>query len=221
MILTFFNSNVMINRLIAEKEFKKEGYQVIAGCDEAGRGPLAGPVVCAAVVLPPRFRSNGINDSKLLSATKRDELFYYITSKAVAYKIVAIDQTVIDQINILQASLLGMRLAILNMRCYPDLVLVDGRQEIPDLGFPQKAIIKGDRKALSIAAASILAKVARDRIMQAAHEFYPQYNFKQNKGYPTRAHKEAILKYGPTSFHRRSFKFINKAKGIQEQFTFE
>lgn len=204
--------------LRVEKDIKSAGFKIIAGCDEAGRGPLAGPVVCAAVILPDRFRGNGIADSKLLAPRKREELFNYILSKAVAHKIVAIDQTVIDQINILQASLLGMKLAIYNMRSFPDFVIVDGRQEIPDLGLPQLPVIKGDRKSMSVAAASILAKVARDRIMEKLHTICPQYNFKQNKGYPTRAHKEAILKYGPCCYHRRSFKFISKAKGLQEQF---
>lgn len=200
-----------------EKDIRSSGFKVIAGCDEAGRGPLAGPVVCAAVILPQKFRGNGISDCKLLSKYKRDELFEYIVNKAVAHKIVAIDQSVIDQINILQASLLGMKLAVYNMRGFPDFVIVDGNHEIPDLGLPQLPVIKGDQKSISVAAASILAKVARDRIMDSLHNLCPQYNFKQNKGYPTRAHKEAILKYGPCCYHRRSFKFISEAKGLQEQ----
>lgn len=204
-----------------EREVRQQGFKIIAGCDEAGRGPLAGPVVCASVILPDKFRPNGIIDSKLLSEDKREELYSYIIEKSLSYQVVAVDRDVIDQINILQASLLGMRLAVENLEIQPEFVLVDGKQSIPDLFLPQRAVIKGDRKSVAIAAASILAKVSRDRIMKRLDRIYPQYKFAQNKGYPTRAHKEAIMKFGPSEYHRRSFKFIGQARGIQEQFIFD
>ena len=204
-----------------EREIRQQGFKTIAGCDEAGRGPLAGPVVCASVILPVKFTPNGIIDSKLLSEDKREELYSYIVSKALAYQIVSVDRNVIDQINILQASLLGMRLAVEHLTIVPEFVLVDGKQSIPDLTLPQKAVIQGDRKSLAIAAASILAKVTRDRIMRRMDRIYPQYKFAQHKGYPTRAHKEAIMKFGPSEYHRRSFKFIGQAHGIQEQIVFD
>ena len=204
-----------------EREIRQQGFNIIAGCDEAGRGPLAGPVVCASVILPDKFRPNGIIDSKLLSEDKREELYFYIRKNALSYQIVAVDRDVIDQINILQASLLGMRLAVEHLKLKPEFVLVDGKQSIPDLVLPQKAVIKGDQKSVAIAAASILAKVTRDRIMKRLDRIYPQYKFAQNKGYPTRAHKEAIMKFGPSEYHRRSFKFIGQARGIQEQIIFD
>jgi ribonuclease HII len=204
-----------------ENRLRQDGFELVAGCDEAGRAPLAGPVVCAAVILPPKLRANGINDSKLLTADKRDSLHTYILKKALAYKIVSIDCSVIDRINIFQASLLGMKLAVENLELRPDYVLVDGNCKIPDLGLPQEALIKGDQKSLSIAAASILAKVARDRIMTALHNFYPEYNFKQNKGYPTVFHRQAIALHGTTKYHRRSFKIVAQANGLQEKLAFE
>jgi len=207
--------------IITEREIRQQGFSIIAGCDEAGRGPLAGPVVCASVILPDKFKPNGIIDSKLLSEDKREELYSYILSKALSYQVVAVDRDVIDQINILQASLLGMRLAVEHLEIIPEFVLVDGKQSIPDLTFPQKAVIKGDRLSVAIAAASILAKVSRDRIMRRLDRIYPQYKFAQNKGYPTRAHKEAIMKFGPSEYHRRSFKFVGQARGIQEQLVFD
>lgn len=204
-----------------EREVRLQGFAKIAGCDEAGRGPLAGPVVCAAVILPDEFKANGIIDSKLLTEPKREELYYYIQDNALAFQVVTVSQSVIDDINILQASLLGMRLAVEHLSDQPDFVLVDGKQSLPDLALPQKAVIKGDQRSVAIAAASILCKVTRDRIMRRLDRVYPQYKFAQHKGYPTRAHKEAIMKFGPTEYHRRSFKFIGQARGIQEQLLFD
>jgi len=203
-------------RLEVERKYRREGYHAIAGCDEAGRGPLAGPVVCAAVILPPRLRSNGIIDSKLISENIRLRLYDYICQKASAYAIVVVSHQIIDQINILQASLLGMQKAIANLNLRPDLVLVDGPQAIPELDLPQAALIKGDQRSLNIAAASILAKVTRERLMRALHELCPRYNFAQNKGYPTAGHRRALLSYGPTEYHRKSFQLINQSAGIQE-----
>lgn len=204
-----------------EKQLRRDGLHLIAGVDESGRGPLAGPVVCAAVILPEKFRANGINDCKMVAPEKRIGLFDYITKRALDYKIVSIHQCVIDKINILQASLLGMRVAIENLQNPPEIVLVDGNKEIPDLEIPQQALIKGDQRSLSIAAASILAKVTRDRIMDMIDTEYPQYDFRHNKGYGTRAHREALMKYGATVYHRQSFKLEFDEKYIQEQLLLE
>jgi ribonuclease HII len=204
-----------------ENRHRRDGYALVAGCDEAGRAPLAGPVVCAAVILPEKMRGKGINDCKLLSPEKREELYAYIIKKALAYKIVSVDRCVIDRINIFHASMLGMKLAVENLELRPDVVLVDGNHLLPDLEMPQEALVKGDQKSLTIAAASILAKVTRDRIMTVLHQFYPQYNFKQNKGYPTPAHRQAIVIHGPTVYHRRSFKMIAEARALQEKLAFD
>ncbi|WP_051085658.1 ribonuclease HII [Desulfobacter curvatus] len=196
--------------LAFEKQAMLGGYNLIAGVDEAGRGPLAGPVVSAAVVLPENFDVCGINDSKKLSEKKREALFPVIKNQAVAFGIGIADHEEIDRINILQASLLSMKRAVEDLTLDPDYLLIDGKFAI-DSTIAQRSVIKGDALSLSIAAASILAKVTRDRIMADLDVQYPQYGFKRHKGYPTKAHKEAILTHGPCPVHRKSFKGV---KGI-------
>lgn len=187
-----------------EHKTKSIGYQYIAGIDEAGRGPLAGPVVSAAVILPDSFNCPGVTDSKKLSEKKREALFPEINAQALAVGIGMASHQEIDQINILQASLLSMKRAVQNLTLYPDYLLIDGKFTI-DMDLPQQAIVKGDSKSISIAAASIIAKVTRDRFMATLHKTYPQYNFIQHKGYPTKAHKQAIIEYGPCPVHRKTF----------------
>lgn len=194
-----------------EKQFYNEKIEFIAGCDEAGRGPLAGPVVCAAVVFPKDFCNEEINDSKQLSDKKRRELFNLIIKHACAYSIQIIPVEKIDEINILESSRLGMTLAVKDLNHKVDLVLTDCMKlhEVKDK--PVIDIIKGDAKALCIAAASILAKVTRDNIMEELDEKYPMYGFKENKGYGTKSHMDALEKYGPVKgLHRFSYKPIQK-----------
>ncbi|MDA3787083.1 MAG: ribonuclease HII [Desulfobacula sp.] len=198
-----------------EHKAKTHGYIKIAGVDEAGRGPLAGPVVSAAVILPHDFACIGINDSKKLSEKKRNALFPIIMEQAIAVSTGISYHDEIDKINILQASLLSMKRAVENLSnppdfLAPDFLLIDGNFTL-DMDIEQSAIVKGDSRSISIAAASIIAKITRDAIMKELHELYPQYNFIQHKGYPTKAHKEAILKYGPCPVHRRTFKGV---KGV-------
>ena len=192
-----------------EKKATAKGYQKIAGIDEAGRGPLAGPVVSAAVILPPAFSVAGVIDSKKLSAKKRVQLYQEIYSQAVSVGIGIIDPVEIDRINILQASLLAMSMATNNLRPQPGCLLIDGPFRIPS-HLPQKPIAKGDSLSVSIAAASIVAKVTRDQLMERYHEYYPQVDFSRHKGYPTRAHKEAIRKFGYCPIHRRTFKGVKE-----------
>ena len=180
------------------------GYQAIAGVDEAGRGTLAGPVVAAAVILPPDYRHPDINDSKQLTPGKRERLHEVIKADALAVGLGVVEAPVIDRINILQATLMAMRDAVLDLSLPPDFVLVDGRNTI-DIRVPQEAIIGGDARSISIAAASIIAKVSRDRIMEIYHRQFPQYNFLKNKGYGTGEHREAIHRCGPCKIHRLSF----------------
>jgi ribonuclease HII len=180
-----------------------------AGVDEAGRGPLAGPVVAAAVIFPQGCWLDGINDSKKLSPKKREELFYEIKKSALTTAIAIIKPEIIDQINILRASLLAMEQAVKKLDTRPDYILIDGNYPIRTQ-IQQETMIKGDAKCCSIAAASILAKVTRDAIMDDYHLLYPQYNFKQHKGYPTREHLEAIRKFGHSPIHRKTFKGVLK-----------
>lgn len=187
-----------------EYERKHSGCAYIAGIDEAGRGPFAGPVVAAAVILDPEKEILYLNDSKKLSEKKREELYDEITEKAVAVGVGMCDNNVIDEINILQATYEAMRQAIANLPVRPDYILADA-VTIPDILIPQEAIIKGDAKSVSIAAGSIIAKVTRDRIMRRYAEQYPEYDFASNKGYGTAAHIKALKKYGPTEIHRRTF----------------
>ncbi len=193
--------------LVFEKQAMLDGYKIIAGVDEAGRGPLAGPVVSAAVILPENFDIRGINDSKKLSEKKRAALFPKIQSQAIAFGIGIADHGEIDRINILQASLLSMKRAVDDLGLIPDYLLIDGKFTI-DSNIDQRPVIKGDTLSLSIAAASILAKVTRDRIMTDLDLQYPEYEFKRHKGYPTKTHKQAILAHGPCPIHRKSFKGV-------------
>ena len=190
-----------------EHEVMENGYSAIAGLDEAGRGPLAGPVVSAAVILPKGFECPGLTDSKKLTEKKRETLFPIIQEEALAVGVGIADHAEIDEINILQASLLSMKRAAEDLGVQPDYLLIDGKFTVP-MDLPQKAIVKGDSLSISIAAASIIAKVTRDRIMAELHEKYPQYNFIKHKGYPTKAHKEAIREHGPCPVHRMSFKGV-------------
>lgn len=193
-----------------EEQYFTEGHSVICGTDEAGRGPLCGPVAAAAVILPRGFIIPGLNDSKKLSEKKREELYDIIIENAVSYAIELVDNTVIDEINILNAAQLAMRRSIEKLSPAPDLALVDGNVA---RNFPCKAVtvVKGDAKSPSIAAASILAKVTRDRLCIEHDALYPEYGIAKHKGYPTADHMEAVRKYGPSPIHRRSFlKFLDK-----------
>lgn len=187
-----------------EDACRAEGYSVICGVDEAGRGPLAGPVCAAAVILPEHLEIPGLNDSKKLSDKRRRELFPVIQEKAVAYGIGFASQEEIDEINILQATFLAMRRALDQLQVKPDLALIDGNRQT-DFGVPCKTIIKGDSLSASIAAASVLAKVSRDDVMLQMAEQYPGYGFEIHKGYGTKAHYAALEALGPSPIHRMSF----------------
>ena len=194
---------------IFEKKAWFNGFTAVAGIDEAGRGPLAGPVVSAAVILPESLPVSGINDSKKLSPKKREKLYDDIYRHAVAVGVGIVDPVEIDRINILQASLAAMAMSVRNLFPAPDFLLIDGPFPIP-ANFPQKPVIKGDSLSISIAAASIIAKVTRDRMMAVYAEEYPEFDFSTNKGYPTKAHKEAIRKYGCSPIHRLTFKGVKE-----------
>ena len=187
-----------------EKSLKEKGYTYIAGVDEAGRGPLAGPVYAAAVILPEGAELTGINDSKKLTPKKREELFEKITEVAISYSIFSVDEKVIDEINILNATHKAMNGAVSNLSKKPDYVIIDGNS-IKGMELPHETVVKGDAKSISIAAASILAKVARDRYIDEMGKVYPEYGFENHKGYGTKAHTDAILKYGVCPIHRRTF----------------
>ena len=180
------------------------------GCDEAGRGCLAGPVVAGAVILPKDFINLELNDSKQLSEKKRDELRIIIEQEAIAWAVAFVEPEEIDEINILNASILAMHKAVEKLSVKPCFIAVDGNKFKPYLDIPHACCIKGDANYLSIAAASILAKTHRDEYMKKIDEKYPQYAWKKNKGYPTTAHRDAIRKYGSTEFHRKSFRLLPK-----------
>ncbi|MBQ2668816.1 MAG: ribonuclease HII [Clostridia bacterium] len=182
----------------------EKGYTAVCGIDEAGRGPLAGPVYAAAVLLPEGLVIDGLNDSKKLSEKKREALFDVICENALAWGIGFADEKEIDEINILQATYLAMRRAYENMQQKCDYVLVDGNR-MPPMPVPGETIVKGDAKSPSIAAASILAKVSRDRVMLEYAKQYPEYQFEKHKGYGTKVHTEALLQYGPSPIHRKTF----------------
>ena len=187
-----------------EKQAIAEGYTTVCGIDEAGRGPLCGPVCAAAVILPVDCEIEGINDSKKLSEKKREKLYDEIISKAVCYAVSMVPADVIDGINILQATFLAMRNAVSGLSVQPDIALIDGNQK-PGLTIEERTIVKGDAKSISIAAASILAKVTRDRYMLEADTKYPEYKFAQHKGYGTKLHYEMLAEYGLCPEHRRTF----------------
>ncbi len=188
-----------------EEEIYNTGVETICGIDEAGRGPLAGPVVVAAVIMPRDSFIEGVNDSKKVSEKKRELLYDLITKEAIAWGVGIIDQKEIDRINILNATKEGLTTAIKNLEVKPDRIIVDALKGIDTLGIPYTSIIKGDAKCYSIAAASIIAKVTRDRIMRQWDEIYPQYGFEKHKGYGTAMHMQAIREYGLCPLHRRSF----------------
>jgi ribonuclease HII len=177
---------------------------LVCGIDEAGRGPLAGPVYAAAVILPPDWEPEGLNDSKKLSPGRRDVLYGEITAKAAAWSVAFATELEIDEVNILQATFLAMRRALAGLKLAPDYALVDGNRD-PILGIPTRCEVKGDGRYACIAAASILAKVSRDRWMDEMDALYPQYGFLRHKGYPTKAHYEALAQFGPCPIHRCSF----------------
>ncbi len=187
-----------------EKEALSQGFTCVCGIDEAGRGPLCGPVCAAAVILPVDCEIEGINDSKKLTEKKREQLFDIITEKAIAYSIEMVDAKTIDEINILQATFLAMRTAVEKLPVKADIALIDGNGK-PGLDIEERTVIKGDAKSVSIAAASILAKVSRDRYMLEADKKYPEYQFAKHKGYGTKLHYEMIAEHGICDEHRRTF----------------
>lgn len=190
---------------IEEEIYNKENVKYICGIDEAGRGPLAGPVVVASVIMPKDSMIEGVNDSKKVSEKKREKLYEEITNTAIAWGVGIIDQREIDEINILNATKKGLTNSLKELEIKPDLILVDALTNIDTLGIPYRSIIKGDAKSYSIAAASIIAKVTRDRIMRQWDELYPEYGFEKHKGYGTKMHIDAIKEYGPCPLHRKSF----------------
>lgn len=188
-----------------ERRAHQHGYKLIAGIDEAGRGPLAGPVVAAAVILPTDYENPEIKDSKQLSARKRERLYEIVKQDALSIGLSVVETYIIDTANILQATMIAMREAISNLSVTPDYLLIDGLHRI-STPIPQEAIVKADSLSISVASASIIAKVSRDRIMEIYHRQFPQYNFLKNKGYGTKEHREAIKKYGRCKIHRKSFR---------------
>lgn len=185
------------------------GFRLIAGVDEAGRGSLAGPVVAAAVILPPRFKIEGLADSKKLRSSRREELFEEIQANALAMGLGIAEAETIDALNVLGASLLAMERAITALHPPPDYLLIDGNH-LPSSPFPKAALPKGEDQSPAIAAASILAKVTRDRLMAIYHRMFPQYGFLRHKGYGTRDHMEALRRYGPSPIHRRTFRGVRE-----------
>jgi ribonuclease HII len=201
-----------------DRSFLRDDIKLIAGTDEAGRGPLAGPVVAASVIFPQNTRMRGVKDSKLLSEEEREKLLPRILDRALTYSVAIVSHGEIDRINILQASLLAMSTAIKRLKVTPDLILVDGNKVFGG-SIPALPIIDGDAKSFSIAAASIIAKVTRDRIMKRLCPKFPRYNWSSNKGYATREHIEAIKTYGPCVLHRKTF--LSKILTEQVYFEFE
>ena len=192
-----------------ERSLRQKGYHYIAGLDEVGRGPLAGPVVAACVILDESGDSSSFVDSKSISAEKRNTLYRELQQNRARIGVGIVSETEIDRVNILQASLLAMKKAVLSMSLQPDFLLVDGNKPVP-MTIPQQTLVKGESRSASIAAASIVAKVVRDELMDEYHLQYPQYNFQQNRGYPTLEHREAIRTHGPCSIHRQTFKGVRE-----------
>lgn len=193
-----------MDKLFYEKELYSKGYNLIAGCDEVGRGPLAGPVVCCAVIMPRGLIVDGVDDSKKLSAKKRESLVLIIEKSAVAYSIARVENDVIDEINILQATRLCMKKAVEGLSVKPDYVITDGNMTL-DIPYEQNHIIKGDSLSHTISCASILAKVYRDALMDDYAKEFPFYGFEKNKGYGTKAHIAGIKEHGLCAIHRRTF----------------
>ena len=192
-----------------ERCLRQKGYSWIAGLDEVGRGPLAGPVVAAAVILKDNCDNSCFVDSKTINAQKRSRLYDELRNSGAIIGVGIVSETEIDRLNILQASLLAMKKAVLTMPAQPDFLLVDGNQSVP-MTIPQQTLVRGETKSSSVAAASIVAKVVRDDLMDQYHLQYPQYNFQQNRGYPTLEHREAIRVFGPCAIHRQSFKGVKE-----------
>ena len=192
-----------------ENTARTKGYNIIVGVDEAGRGPLAGPVVAAAVAYAPEWQLAGLDDSKKISPQARERLFPIIKDQALGHGIGIVDVATIDEINILQAALLAMKYAVSALPEKPDILLIDGNKRIVT-EVEQWTIVKGDSLSQSIAAASVLAKVTRDRLMEKYHEEFPQYEFDRHKGYGTRLHRDLIREHGPCSIHRRTFKGVKE-----------
>ncbi len=192
-----------------ERCLRQKGYQRIAGLDEVGRGPLAGPVVAACVVLQQNCDNSCFVDSKTINAKNRSRLYMELQQNGAQISVGIVSETDIDRLNILQASLLAMKKAVLTMPVQPDFLLVDGNQPVP-MSIPQQTLVKGESKSASIAAASIVAKVIRDDLMDQYHLQYPDYNFQKNRGYPTLEHRQAIKIYGPCAIHRQSFKCVKE-----------
>ncbi len=190
-----------------ERCLREKGYQRVGGLDEAGRGPLAGPVVAACVILKETGDQSRFVDSKKISATMRSRLYQELQSIGAIIGVGMVSETEIDRCNILQASLLAMKKAVLSMSLEPDFLLVDGNQRVP-ITIPQQTLVQGESKSASIGAASIVAKVFRDALMDRYHHQYPEYNFQQNRGYATLEHRRAIAKHGPCAIHRQSFKCV-------------
>ncbi|MDP4153338.1 MAG: ribonuclease HII [Bacillota bacterium] len=195
----------MTDLYVYESELRQNGIKNLCGIDEAGRGPLAGPVFAAAVILPEGLVIDGLNDSKKLSEKKRELLYEIICEKALAYGVASCDEHLIDEINILNASMLAMERAVSALALSPDFIIVDGNRTPQNLPCESEAIIGGDGKCASIAAASVLAKVSRDRYMKKLAKLYPQYDFEQHKGYPTKLHYERIKENGISPVHRKTF----------------
>lgn len=191
---------------LIEEEYYNNGITLVAGCDEAGRGPLAGPVVAAAVILPPHCEIPFLNDSKKLTEKKRFALEPIIKEKAVVWSVARIEHDEIDEINILEASLKAMSVALDDLSVKAEAVLIDGPHPLRREDISQQPVVKGDARSASIAAASILAKTERDRVMVAYDALYPEYGFKKHKGYPTKAHREAVKEHGFSPIHRKTFK---------------
>ncbi|MDZ4184483.1 MAG: ribonuclease HII [Desulfuromonadales bacterium] len=204
-----FLDTVTSTPLDYELSANQRGFTAIAGIDEAGRGPLAGPVIAAAVILPDSFDLPGLTDSKKLSAQKREELYPLIRAQARAFAIGLASATTIDRVNVLQGTLLAMQAAVTRLPIPADYLLVDGISKVP-FSTPQITIKQGDSRSLSIAAASVLAKVVRDRIMYAFARHYPQYGFAEHKGYGTAAHLAAIARFGPSPLHRKTFRGVRE-----------
>jgi len=204
------------DKLSYERELWGKGYKLVAGVDEVGRGPLAGPVVAACVVFPVDIDLRGIDDSKKLTPKKREELYKKIKENALDFGIGIVREKEIDKLNIFRASLKAMHKAVSSLKNTPHFLLIDGNQKIPELYIPQLPVIKGDSLSLSCAAASIMAKVERDKLMRRFHRKYPQFSFDQNKGYSSKKHLEALKELGPCKIHRRSFKRVMECLVKQE-----
>jgi ribonuclease HII len=198
----------LVSNFFPDLKLKYSQFSLECGTDEAGRGCLAGPVTAAAVILPEAFSHDTLNDSKLLTRLKRNRLRPLIETEAIAFGVSHIYEKEIDSLNILNASIKAMHKAISRLEVMPEYIIADGNRFKPYQNIPYQTIVKGDRLYLNIAAASVLAKTYRDAYMEKIHLEFPMYNWKQNKGYPTKAHRAAILKYGPSKYHRSSFRLL-------------